>query len=258
VRAQGIKLAVDGYALMYDVPAQHRHLAIPMHPQPVFNQIIATIHNADFQADVHAVGDKGVDWTLEAFAKAAGSAARCRERRHRIEHFPFCKLDTIRRAADLGVPVCEQPLIMEVKAEDFAEKFGNSGVKTIQKLCPTRTFLREGVHLAFGADVPAFPSHNPFDSIRCAMDRRTETRRALDTTESLTFMEALRVHTRDSAYAAFDEKELGTLTTGKFADFVIWNRDLRTIKTGSEALAVKPVATYLGGKPVFQEAIEGA
>jgi hypothetical protein len=78
VRLQGVKLAVDGYALLYKVPPEHRDLAIPMHPQPLFEKIIATIHQAGFQADVHAAGDKGVDWTLDAYAKATGGAAECR------------------------------------------------------------------------------------------------------------------------------------------------------------------------------------
>jgi hypothetical protein len=252
VRMQGVKLAVDGYAMMYDIPPQHRSLAIPMHPQPLFNEIIATIHKADYQVDVHAVGDKGVDWTLEAFAKAAGGAAACRERRHRIEHFPFYKLDTIRRAADMGVPVCQQPLLMEVRVDDFLQKFGAKSEKMIRKVCPMRTLTREGVHVAYGADVPAFPSHKPMDSIRCAMDRLTRSRRALDRDEAVPFLEALRHHTMGSAHAAFDEKELGSLEAGKLADFVIWKGDLRAIRSGRDAMALSPQATYMGGKAVYQ------
>jgi predicted amidohydrolase YtcJ len=254
VRIQGIKLAVDGYALMYDIPPQHRHLAIPMHPQPLFEQIIAAIHKAGMQVDVHAVGDKGVDWTLEAFAKAAGSVSACRERRHRIEHYAFRKPDSIRRTAELNVPVCVQPLFVEIKADDFLEKLGGQHMQSVQTICPLRTFLREGVHLAFGADVPAFPSHLPMDSIRCAMDRVTQSGRKLDPDEKLSFMEALRIHTLGSAYAAFDEKELGSLEPGKLADFVIWNRDLRQVRTGKDALALQPAATYLGGKVVYEAA----
>lgn len=83
-----MRLLMDGHALMYDIPAEHRHLAIPMHPQEQFNAIVETIHKAGFQADVHAVGDKGVDWTLSAYASASGSPSECRKWRHRIEHFP--------------------------------------------------------------------------------------------------------------------------------------------------------------------------
>ncbi len=252
VRLQGIKLAVDGYALMYNVPREHRHLDIPMHPRPQFNEMIATIHQGDLQADVHAVGDKGVDWTLAAFAKAAGSAAECRRRRHRIEHFPFRKLDSIKRAADLGAPVCLQPNYIEVRADAFLEKLGRSGKALVDTMLPIRTFMNQGVHLAYGADVPAFPSHSPMASIRSAMERRTASRRKLDAAEAVSFTEALRHHTIDGAYAAFDENDLGSLEPGKHADFVIWNQDLRKVRTPRDTVALKPRATYLAGKAVYE------
>ncbi|MCX7019404.1 MAG: amidohydrolase [bacterium] len=251
VRLQGVKLAVDGYALMYDIPQQHRDLAIPMHPQEQFNAIIAAIHNAGLQADVHAVGDKGVDWTLAAYAQAAGSPAECRRRRHRIEHFPFRKADALRRAAELGVPVCEQPNIIEVKADDIREKFGSTNQAYLHTMVPLRSFIKDGVPVAFGADVPAFPSHLPLDSIRSAIDRMTLSGRQLDPAESVSFLEALRIHTLGSAYAAFDEKELGSLEPGKYADFVIWDRDLRQVRTGRDACALKVMATYMDGKAVY-------
>jgi predicted amidohydrolase YtcJ len=254
VRLQGVKLAVDGYALMYNIPPEHGHMAIPMHPQSKFEQIIATIHQAGFQADVHAVGDKGVDWTLAAFAKAAGGAAGCRKRRHRIEHFPFRKSDSIKRAAELGVPVCLQPNFIEVKADDFYEKLGRISREYIDNMLPVNTFAREGVQIAYGADVPAFPSYAPMDSIRSAMERQTSSGRKLASAEAVSFMKALGHHTIGGAYAAFDEKEIGSLETGKYADFVIWNRDLAAVRTGGEAAALEPEATYLAGKAVYERA----
>jgi len=68
----------------------------------------------------------------------------------------------------------------------------------------------------------------------------------------ISFLEALRHHTREGAYAAFDEKEPGSLEGGKLADFVIWKEDLRQIRTGSQAAALQPRATYVAGKPVYE------
>lgn len=138
VRMQGVKLAVDGYALMYDVPPEHQHLAQPMPPQAIFEEIIAAIHRADLRADVHAVGDKGVDWTLQTFAHAAGLAPAARERRHRIEHFPFRKLDSIRRAAEMNVPVCVQPAIVDFRVDGFRKR----DFRTMQKHPATINPLR--------------------------------------------------------------------------------------------------------------------
>jgi hypothetical protein len=252
VRLQGIKLAVDGYALMYDVPEGHKEFAIPMHPQAAFEEIVATIHRAGYQADVHAVGDNGVDWTLAAFEKACGGKQKNREKRHRIEHFPFFKEDTLQKAAEMGVPVCSQPYAIDFRADDFIGRNDRLTKKQIQTFCPCKSMLKEGIPLAFGADVPAFPSMRPLDSIRSAMTRRTDKGRQLDEGERLTFMEALKVHTLGSAYSAFDEKELGSLEPGKAADFVVWNRDLGAVRTASDVDSLSVQATFLDGRAVYR------
>ena len=164
------------------------------------------------------------------------------------------RLESLKRAAELGVPVCEQPLMVQIRADEFAGKLGPEAAKNVDRICPLQSFTKEGVPVAFGADVPAFPSHRPLDSIRCAMDRLTAKKRSLDAGEKLSFMEALRVHTLGSAYAAFDEKELGSLEAGKAADFVIWNNDLRAVRTGAEAAELKALATYVGGKAAYGSA----
>jgi len=107
-------------------------------PQAIFEEIIAAIHRADLRADVHAVGDKGVDWTLQTFAHAAGRAPAARERRHRIEHFPFRKLDSIRRAAEMNVPVCVQPAIVDFRVDGFRKR----DFRTMQKHPATINPLR--------------------------------------------------------------------------------------------------------------------
>jgi predicted amidohydrolase YtcJ len=255
-RLQGFKLAVDGFAMMYQVPANQEHLNIPMHPQDKFREMISTIHRADYQVDVHAVGDKGVDWTLDAFSRAAGGDSRVRDRRHRIEHFPFRKIDSIKRAAAMGVPVCVQPTSIVVRADDFLERRGSlpDNRTQVETLIPCNSFLKEHVPLAFGADVPAFPTHLPLDSIRCAMERKTVRGRFLDPSEAISFQECLRVHTMGGAWAAFDEGELGSLQPGKLADFVVWNKDLQQIKTAGDLDTLQATSTYVGGKKVFARA----
>lgn len=86
------------------------------------------------------------------------------------------------------------------------------------------------------------------------MERKTSKGQTLNPGEAVSFMEALRHHTISSAYAAFDEKELGSLERGKYADFVIWNKDLQEVKKGQDVIGIKPLATYLAGKIVYKAA----
>lgn len=250
LRLQGVKLAIDGYPLMYTALEKSKErLVKPMHPKDQFEAIIKAIHSADYQVDVHAVGDKAADLTLDGFLKACGSASECRRRRHRIEHFPFRKLDSIKRAADYGVPVCSQPEMITVRGDELLVK---TDKKLVNSMTPIATLLREHVTISFGADVPAFPSYSPLDSIKTAMLRKTEKGKQLDQSERISFMAGLSCHTINAAYAGFDEKELGSLEVGKKADFVIWNKDLKKISSGSDLVELKPRATFVGGKIVFE------
>lgn len=250
LRLQGVKLAIDGYPLMYTALDKSKEsLVKPMHPQDQFEAIIKAIHSSDYQVDVHAVGDRAVDLTLDGFFKACGSVSECRRRRHRIEHFPFRKLDSIKRAADYGVPVCSQPEMITVRGDELLAK---TDKKLVNSITPIATFMKEGATISFGADVPAFPSYRPLDSIKTAMLRKTEKGKQLDHAEGISFMAGLSCHTINAAYAGFDEKELGSLEIGKKADFVIWNKDLKKIESASDLAELKPKATFVGGKIVFE------
>jgi predicted amidohydrolase YtcJ len=138
-----IKLAIDGYPLMYTALEKTKErLVKPMHPKDQFEAIITAIHAADYQVDVHAVGDKAVDFTLDGFLKACGSASECRRRRHRIEHFPFRKLDSINRAADYGAPVCSQPEMITVRGDELLVK---TDKKLVNSITPIATFMKAGM-----------------------------------------------------------------------------------------------------------------
>ena len=58
------------------------------------------------------------------------------------------------------MPVCVQPNFIEVRGEDLLDKLGRTRAGLIDSMVPARTFMDEGVQLAYGADVPAFPSPN--------------------------------------------------------------------------------------------------
>ena len=143
-----VKLAIDGYPLMYTALEKTKErLVKPMHPKDRFEAIIKAIHAADYKVDVHAVGDKAVDLTLDGFLKACGSPSECRRRRHRIEHFPFRKLDSIKRVADYGVPVCSQPEMITVRGEELLIK---TDKELVNSITPIATFMKEGVTISFG------------------------------------------------------------------------------------------------------------
>jgi predicted amidohydrolase YtcJ len=67
----------------------------------------------------------------------------------------------------------------------------------------------------------------------------------------ITSHEALRAHTMGSAYAGFAEKNTGSIEPGKFADMVVWNHDLYTMKP-IELNELKSLMTIVNGNVVFE------
>lgn len=247
VRLQGVKLAVDGYPLMYQVPPQQAQLNMPMHPPDQFQAIISAIHEAGFQVDVHAAGDRAVDLALDAFSRAAGGDRQVRERRHRLEHYMFRRAASIRRTADMGVPVCTQPAWIPMRAGELVRRLG---AEAVAGMVPLGSFRRAGVALSFGADVPASPTHLPLDSLIPAVTREAPGAE-MDMTERITFLEALEAHTLSAAYAAFDEQEMGSIVPGKLADFATWNADLRQVDD-ARLRTLRITTTWLGGQCVHR------
>ena len=68
--------------------------------------------------------------------------------------------------------------------------------------------------------------------------------------QSLSRAEAIYAYTMANAYAAFEEKQKGSIEAGKLADFIILDRNLLECEVDSIP-AAKVLATYIGGEEVY-------
>jgi predicted amidohydrolase YtcJ len=118
-----------------------------------------------------------------------------------------------------------------------------------------RTFLNQGVRLAFGTDWEVAPL-DPILTVYAAVTRAT-----LDgknpggwfPEQKLSVAEAIDAYTMGSAYAEFQDKEKGSITTGKLADMVLLSDDIFAV--GPEKIRdVRVLKTFLGGRLVFDAA----
>ena len=125
-------------------------------------------------------------------------------------------------------------------------------MKNKEGAIPLNSYLKKGIPVAFGADPPAFPLYQPQLALWQAVKRTTKAGSRLDSAESITIQEALKMQTMGSAFAAFQEKEIGSIEVGKFADMVIWDRDYYTVSK-DEIKDVQAVMTFVGGKIVHEK-----
>lgn len=236
----GFKIAVDGLALWYGSQQQ----ALPMHTPEDLQAMFRLFHRAGHQVSIHAAGDRAVDMILDAIAGALREHPR-RDHRHRIEHALCPQRSSLERIKALGVVISTHPQWIHSWGDKWA------GLKTRSGVIPVRSYLERGIPVAFGADPPAFPVYQPQEALWQAAKRTTREGTPLDSTEGVSVREALRIQTIGSAFAGFQEQDLGSLEKGKLADLAVWDRDFTAVPL-DQVRNTKCVLTVLGGKIVHR------
>ena len=231
-----------------DAPNTHGLLSDEMHPVSAMQQRLRGADAAGLQLCVHAIGDRAISMTLDMFAQIEKTNGK-RDRRWRIEHSQHMAVKDFVRYARLGVIASVQPY-HAIDDGRWAET--RIGPDRIKRTYAFRTFLDNGVRLAFGTDWSVAPL-SPMWTVYAAVTRATLDGKNPDgwvPEQKLTVSEAIEAYTMGSAYAEFQEKEKGSITPGKLADFVLLSDDIFKIPPAA-IRNVKVEATYMGGKLVF-------
>lgn len=211
---------------------------------------------AGFQLGFHAIGDKGVQMALDAFAGAEKAAREANVKaanggddfRLRVEHAQVTSPAQVSQFKTLKVIASMQPshLLTDMRwAQD------RLGPKRAAASYAWLAFLNKGVTLAFGTDYPVEPV-TPFRGLYAAVTRQSENgKQEYFPAQRLTMDQAIAAYTTGSAFAEFEEKEKGKLVQGMLADFVVLDRDV-TASTPDKILATKVLRTVVGGKTVYE------
>ena len=204
-----------------------------------------------YQVNVHAIGDKGNRQVLDAF-EAAYKAHGGKDQRNRIEHAQIVSLEDIPRFVPLQLIASMQPTHA---TSDMNMAEDRVGAERIQGAYAWQRFLKQGTHIAGGSDFPV-ESPNPFYGLHAAVTRQDHEGQppgGWHPDQAMTVTEALRAFTLDAAYAQHAEKTLGTLEPGKWADFILVDRDIFAIAP-LEIWSTQVIETWVGGKRVYARA----
>jgi predicted amidohydrolase YtcJ len=204
---------------------------------------------AGYQVNVHAIGDAGNRQILDNYAALLKKYPNVQ--RHRIEHAQVVALADIPRFKRLGIIPSMQPT-HATSDQNMAEQ--RVGPQRIEGAYAWRTFLKQGSRIACGSDFP-IESPNPFEGIHAAVtrqDMRDVPNGGWHKEQAMTLTEAFRCFTLDAAWAARQEKIIGSLEAGKWADFIVTDRDLFAIPAG-EIGKIGVLETWVGGRQVFKK-----
>jgi hypothetical protein len=239
----------SGTALMFepfnDNPASS---GLAMMSYDEFENAIITADKLGFQIGVHAIGDKGNNWLLNAFEKAVEVNGR-RDSRHRDEHTQTVQKSDIPRFAQIGVIPSMQPTHC-ISDKKFYEK--RVGIERCKGAYAWRSLIDAGSMLAFGTDYQVEPL-NPMEGLYASVtrkERRGEEGEGWFPEQKLSMEEAIKYYTLGSAYAQFMDDRKGMIKTGYLADIVIVDKDLLTIPE-TEIMKTKVDYTIVGGKVVY-------
>ena len=205
---------------------------------------------AGFQIATHAIGDAANAQIISVYEQLSKKYGR--DRRWRIEHFQIVDPGDIPRLAPAGIIASMQPT-HQTSDRLMAEK--RLGANRLAGAYAWQSVLKTGAKLAFGTDFPV-ESPNPFPGLAAGISRQDVNGQPPGgwiPSERLTLGQALRAYTRGAAYAGFAEDKIGALEPGKYADFIIVDRDPTQVDAQSLA-KTQVLETWIGGKKVWSRA----
>ena len=223
---------------------------LPQYPQEHLTQMTIQRVNAGFQIGFHAIGDKGVQMALDAFAAAEKQSSNQKpDYRLRVEHAQVTTPQQIKEFKNLKVIASMQPNHLLTDMNWAEARLGPARAATSYAWAD---FLNRGVVLGFGTDYPVEPV-TPFRGLYAAITRKSEDgKKEYYPAEKLTIEQAIIAYTRGSAFAEFAEKEKGTLAPGMLADFVVLDRDITAVAP-DQVLGTRVLRTVIGGNTVYEQ-----
>ncbi len=260
IRADAIKFMIDGVIESHtgymlepyaDIPSTDPlalgQLAVPIEK---YQELVSKLDKNGFRIYTHAIGDRGVLESLNAYEHAANINGK-RDSRHRIEHIETVSPDDIPRFAKLGVmpsmePIHADPGTIEVWAKAISEP-------RLPWSFNWSAMLKSNAYLVYSSDWPACIDINPIRGIHVAVNRRTPDgfpEGGWIVENKISMAQAMKAYTSAGAFSSFEENLKGQIKAGQLADIIVFSQDLFTIDP-MKTHETKVVLTVFDGKVIY-------
>lgn len=253
---RSIKLYADGAlgsrgaALLEPYSDDPGNEGLLFNTQQQMNRKVMKAASAGYQVNVHAIGDAANRQVLNAFARVIDSLG-AQTQRHRIEHAQIVHPSDIPRFEALNVIASMQPTHATSDMNMAGDRLGED---RLEGAYAWQTFLEQGTILASGSDFPV--EHvNPFYGLYSAVTRQDhegQPEGGWRPEQRMSRKQAFRSFTLDAAYAAHQEEVLGSLEAGKWADFILVDRDLFEVPA-EQIWQTEVLQTWVAGQKVYPQ-----
>ncbi len=220
------------------------HIGQNTTPVDTIAAIAAVCKQYGLQYCVHAIGDRANRELLDVFEQNMTAG---QDMRWRVEHAQHVDPQDIPRFKQIGAIASMQAVHCTSDAPFVVKRLGETRAKT--GAYPWRSIIDSGARMANGTDAPV-EEVNPLPCLYAAVTRkRTDSGMAFFPYQKMTRTEALLSYTLWNAFAAFEEKDKGSLTPGKYADIIVLDTDLLQCPP-EQMLKAKVIKTILAGKEI--------
>ncbi|CAN5709352.1 amidohydrolase [soil metagenome] len=218
--------------------------------RPAFEQAL----RRGIQVQTHAIGDRGnrivLDLYEQTFNAIPPNERKVKEPRWRIEHAQVISRADIPRFAKLGVIPSMQP---SHAISDLFFAPARLGKNRLAGAYAWQSLIKSGAIIPGGSDAPV-ERGEPMIEFYAAVARKSlkgESQEGWHPEQAVTREQALKMFTAWPAYAAFQEKEKGTIERGKLADLTVLSADIMKIPE-PEILQTRCTMTIIGGEVIFE------
>src|SRR6266496_791566 len=221
----------------------------PEELKPMFEEAL----RSGIQVETHAIGDRAnrliLDLYEQAFKAVPPNARKIREPRWRVEHAQIVDPVDIPRFAKLGVIPSMQP---SHPISDLFFTPARLGMDRLVGAYAWQSFIKSGCVIAGGSDAPV-ERGEPMIELYAAVARKSvkgESGEGWHPEQAVSREDALKMFTIWPAYAAFEEKDKGSIEVGKLADFTVLSQDIMKIPE-MEILETRNEMTVIGGEIIY-------
>ncbi len=211
-----------------------------------FSPMVVKLHNAGMRCGIGAIGDRGIDFFLDAIEVAHRQNPR-KDARHSLEHCSLPTEEALERMKRMDVT--------SSTSVGFGWELGDQhrgfmGMERMKRYMPMRSFKEMGIVASGNADWPVC-SANPMEGIHVCVNRTSETGQDLSKVQAISVLDAIRVYTWNGAYITFEEDIKGSIEPGKLADFAVLDTDI-LVCDPADIVKTRVLMTIVDGKVVYE------
>ncbi|PTX14244.1 hypothetical protein C8N40_11291 [Pontibacter mucosus] len=241
-------LGSRGACLLEPYHDKHGQYGFLLASEQEFRDIAAKLNEHGFQMNTHAIGDSANRLLLDIYGEVLGGE---NDKRWRIEHAQIINPADMAKFGKYNIIPSVQPTHATSDMYWAGDRLGKERVKHAY---PFKELMEQNGYIPLGTDFPV-ESINPFYTFHSAVarqDAKNWPEGGFQMENAMSREDALRGMTIWAAKSNFEENEKGSIEPGKFADFILLDRDLMTVAP-EQMREAQVLRTYLDGKLVYKK-----